>query len=315
MKKSVNHRLAAGVAGVSLLLLAASSGPEPADLAGPEPAAPVTPRDFYNEGTRKLRAGKLKDAESFLQMALAAQVDRVRFPAVFNLGEVRFGQGVEELKKGPAAGPTAARGQAAARMADEAIRGADEALAGNDVRTMVNAYLRGRGVRRELKAATKAVKKAMEVYGTALRKWRRASDDFKSALELNPADADARHNADVVDRCIAKLVDSLHELEQAANAMGDKQEKLAEKMEQLKGRIPAPDMPPGAAGDDEEEEDMPMGPEQGQKEGPTKEGEEMSVSPEQAGWILDGFKLDGERRLPMGDGEPTPPRDRNRPTW
>ena len=75
-------------------------------------------------------------------------------------------------------------------------------------------------------------------------------------------------------------------------------------------------MPPGAAGDDEEEDDdKPKGPKPGDREGPGKEGEEISLSPEQAGWLLEGFKLDNERRLPMGQGQQGEPKDRNRPTW
>ena len=86
-------------------------------------------------------------------------------------------------------------------------------------------------------------------------------------------------------------------------------------MKQLKGRIPAPDMPPGAAGDDEEDEDQPLGPKPGQEEGPAKEGQEMALSPEQAGWLLEGYRLDSERRLPMGGTNPGQPKDRSRPTW
>ena len=39
----------------------------------------------------------------------------------------------------------------------------------------------------------------------------------------------------------------------------------------------------------------------------------MMLSQEQAGWVLEGFKLDSERRLPMGQGPGT--KDRNKPTW
>jgi hypothetical protein len=219
------------------------------------------------------------------------------------------------LKKGPAAKPTAARGQAAIQQADAASHQAEEALAGNDVQVMVAAYLRGRGVRKELKAATEAVRRALKVYGSALSKWERSSGDFKSALELNRADSDARHNAEVLDRCIAKLVDSVLELQQSAKGMGDKKQQLGDLMKQLKGRIPAPDMPPGAAGDDDEDEEQPLGPKPGQEEGPTKEGREMVLSPEQAGWLLDGYRLDSERRLPMGGANPGQPKDRTRPTW
>jgi tetratricopeptide (TPR) repeat protein len=284
-------------------------------FAAADPSPPDTPREYFNAGTRQLNAGKLREAEASLETALASQVQRLQPTALYNVGLVRFRQGVEELKKGPAAKPTAAHGQAAIQQADAALRQAEEALAGNDVQQMVAAYMRGRGARKELKAATEAVRRALKVYGTALSKWERSSGDFKSALELNRADADARHNSEVLDRCIAKLVDSVRELQQAANGMGDKKQQLGDLLKQLKGRIPAPDMPPGAAGDDEEDEEQPLGPKPDQEEGPGKEGREMELTPEQAGWLLDGYKLDSERRLPMGGLTPGQPKDRSRPTW
>jgi hypothetical protein len=97
--------------------------------------------------------------------------------------------------------------------------------------------------------------------------------------------------------------------------MGEKKTELGEKLKQLKGRIPEPDMPPGAAGDDDEEEDNPQGPQPGQQEGSSRDGQETFLTPEQAGWLLDAFKLDAERRLPMGQNGPAEPHDRNRPDW
>lgn len=292
---------------------AASEAPPSPSL--PEPPAPVTPREYANAGTAKLRDGKLREAEALLETALGSQRDWVQPVALYNLGHVRFGQGLEELKKGPAAAPTAARARAVSAAVNQALTGADEALAGNDLRQLIAAYLRGRGVRKELRAATQAVKRALQAHGNALSKWQRASGDFKSTAELEPNAADARHNADVVDRHIAKLVDSLQELQQCANGLGNQSQELGEKLKQLRGRIPEEDMPPGAAGDDEEEEDQPMGPRPGQQEGPSRDGEEMPLSPEQAGWLLEGFRLDGERRLPMGVDQTGEPRTRNRPTW
>jgi hypothetical protein len=152
-----------------------------------------------------------------------------------------------------------------------------------------------------LKAAMTAVKRALDSHGAALSKWQRASGDFHSVLELHPKQAEAEHNAQVVDRCIAKLVDSIRELQEMAAMLGAKKEELQQKMQELKGQIPEPNMPPGADGEDEEEEEKPKGPEPGQEEAPAKpQGEEMTLTPEQAGWLLDGFKLDSERRLPMG---------------
>jgi hypothetical protein len=86
-------------------------------------------------------------------------------------------------------------------------------------------------------------------------------------------------------------------------------------MKQLKGRIPAPDMPPGAAGDEDDDEDMPKGPPPGEKEGESKQGEEMTLSPEQAAWLLNGYKLDSEHRLPMGQENTVQPKDRSGRTW
>src|ERR1035438_9232050 len=274
------------------LLLAVS-----AMAATTEPAPPDTPREFYNAGTRQLAARKLREAEASLESALASQKEQLRTPALYNLGLVRFGQGVEQLKKGPAAKPTIERGQSAAQQADAALRQANEALGGNDLDKMVAAYMRGRGARKELKAATEAVRRALQAHGAVLTRWERASGDFKSAAELNSADSDARNNSEVLDRCIAKLVDSLREMQQCLNGMCDKGKKLGDALKGLKGRIPAPNMPPGAAGDDEDDDDQPFGPQPGQEEGPSKQGQEMTLSPEQAGWLLDAYKLDSERRL------------------
>ena len=115
-------------------------------------------------------------------------------------------------------------------------------------------------------------------------------------------------------RPVAKLIDSLMQMRQAMAMMGAQSKTLGEKMKQLKGRIPASQMPPGAAGDDEEEEEMPNGKDPGQKEGASKSGQEMKLSPEQANWMLEGFKL-GDKRLPMAQGEEGKPKDRARQPW
>ena len=311
--RPLKARFMIGFLTLCLALLAVRATPPVAKA--PEPPPPSTPREFFNAGTQKLQQGKLREAESYFESALSSQLAKLEPPALYNLGHTRFGQGMEELKKGPGAGPTAAHGHAAAQWADAASREANEALQSEDVNKMVAAYMHGRGVRRELKAATKAVKRAMETHGTALAKWQRASGDFKSTVELDHTDKDAEQNAETVDRCIAKLIDTLRELEQIAMALGNKGNELKEKMQALKGKIPAPDMPPGAPGEDEEDEDMPQGPKEGQKEGPTKEGEEMALSPEQAAWLLEGFQLDSERRLPMGQKNTADTNPKNRKPW
>ena len=292
--------------------LAATSSPSNSQ---PPPSAPESPREFYNAGTGKLREGKLREAEALFQTALAAQQPALQPPALFNLGHVRFSQGAEELKKGPSAQAANARAQSALERAGQALANADEALAGTDVQRLVDSYLNGRGARRDLLQATRLVRRALQTYGAALAKWERASGDFKSALELNPADADARANADTVDRAIAKLIDSIQQMQQAMSNMGRKKEELGDKMKQLKGRIPEQDMPPGAPGEDEEEEDQPQGQQPGQQEAPASQGDEIPLPPELAGWLLESFKLDNERRLPMGQQDTAEPKNRNRKPW
>src|SRR5262249_10314 len=88
---------------------------------------PSTPQELFNAGTQKLHPGKLREAEAFLESSLSSQTERLQPLALYNLGHVRFGQGVEELKKGPSGRQVAARGQMAAKMADDANRTADEA--------------------------------------------------------------------------------------------------------------------------------------------------------------------------------------------
>jgi Ca-activated chloride channel homolog len=281
--------------------------------AAPDPP-PETAREFYNVGTRKLAEGKLADAESLFQSALATQDERVRPAALYNLGEVRFAQGVEALNKESSGKSATGRARSALARGTEAIQLGQSALAEKELRQMVSAYLSGRGARKELRGAMKAVLRAMEAHATALLKWRRALGDFRSAAELNPADTNAVQNAKTVERAIAELVDSLREMQQMGQMMKNQSQMLGEVLKQLKGQIPMEDMPPGAPGEDGEE----VLPEslRGQEEAKGEEGQEMEVplSPEEAGRLLDGYRLDGGRRLPMsGRGMGTDKEGKNDP--
>jgi len=283
-------------------------------------AAPTTPREKYNAATRMLAEGKLADAEARFQSVLQAQDEPTREAALYNLGYVRFAQGAEEVKKGPAGRQTIERSRAAIERGQSAIEQAQSALVAEDVQRMVSAYLNGRGARSEFKGAMRAVRKAMETYGATLLKWRRALGDFRSAAELNPADTDAAANARMVEREIARLVDSLREMMQLGMMMGQMSQELKDLMQKLKGQIPMPNMPPGAPGDEEDEDMMPESL-RGQKEESGKEGRELEkpLSPEEAGRLLDGFQREGGKRLPMsgrdlgGDKEGKPDKRPTRP--
>jgi len=262
-----------------------------------------------------LEAKKWREAEAYLETCLMRQDEGLQAAALYNLGHTRFAQGQELLEKAADGKQTAARAQGAAWQGAAAMREADSAMASREVERMVQAYLQGRGARKELKSAIKAVRQALETYGEVLNKWERASGDFKSAAEMKPKDPRAKENADVVDRHIAKLIDEIRAMQQALAAAALMQQQLGEKMKELRGQIPDDAMPPGAPGDGEEEEDMPDGLRPGMEEGPSKSGEEKQISREEAGQILNGFRLDGERRLPMGEGKEAQPKDPNRKTW
>ena len=303
-----------GVLNASALTNATTNAVSPVMVRAPESA-----REFYNLGTQQFRARKLAEAETSFQAALARQEESVQPLALYNAGHVRFAQGGEELKKGPSAKSTTTSGGQATDAATGASQNATEALASEDVQKMVAAYMRGRGAKKELRSALSSVQRAMEAHVKTLLKWRRSLGDFQSAVELNPADTNATHNAQVVERAIAELVDRLRQMQQMAMAGLGAKTRLDDLLEQLKGRIPKPNMPPGAAGDDSEDEPGGMSLEEIRDlvEGASKAGQEMEVplSPEEAGSLLDGFKLGGNRRLPMSDGGKAEPKDRKRRNW
>ena len=255
-----------------------------------------------------------------MEASLARQDTPVQPVTLFNLGYVRFEQGKAELKKSPDVRAASRFSRAADQAGAEAIQNAEDALAGNDIQQMVQAYLAGHGTRREMRAALKAVQSAMEAYGKTLTKWQRALNDFRSAAELNPADTNAMRNAKIAEEGIARLIDSLRQMQQAAASLGQKQQQLGELLKKLRGRIPAEDMPPGAPGPGDEDEDGENGilPEGliGQKESTTGGGREMelNISPEAAAQLLNGIQPDGQL-LPVGEGAEGKRRARSGRNW
>jgi hypothetical protein len=142
-----------------------------------ERPAPINPREFFNAGTQKVRAGQWREAEALLQTAVASQKQNLQPPALYNLGHTRFALGAEELKKSPDGKQTTAKAKSARASAAAATQAVTEALASEDLQKMLEAYQRGRGARREIKAATTAIRRALEVHGHVLTKWQRASGD------------------------------------------------------------------------------------------------------------------------------------------
>jgi hypothetical protein len=270
---------------------------------------PVTARDFYNAGTELLAAKKFNESEQMFLSALAAQDEHVEPPALYNLGQARFADGLAALKKGPSAQSIDAQGREADAEAGSAIQQGQAALAENDLSKLIAAYLAGRGARRDVRLAEAAVRQAMQTYGETLRKWQQADNDFKSAAELNPADTDAARNARIVEQYIARLVDSLRQMQMLGGKLGDKHKQLNELLRQIGGRIPKPNLPPGAPGDKDQDQDGEIRPEdlRGLEEAPRTDnpiGE--ALSRDEAAQILNGIPLDTAQRLIMNE-HPTNP--------
>src|SRR5207244_2091325 len=129
---------------------------------------PATAREFYNEGTRYFAQTNLWRAEYNFERALGVQDERMQPPALYNLGHIRFTEGAEELKKGPPGKKTASVGKAVLDETDDAIKSLDQALgpapapggaadpsSDDTIKQLVASYLKGRGARKDLRAATK----------------------------------------------------------------------------------------------------------------------------------------------------------------
>jgi len=268
-------------------------------------AEPVTGREAYNQGTLKLTDGDLTSAEMLLYSAVIANNDSIQPTALYNLGLARFAIGAEALKDGPDSKAVSRQAVAASTGADQAINEGLTAMQRGEQEALIRAYLRGRGARRQLKDAMKSLQSALDLYGDVLARWRRASGDFHSTVELTPKDADAAHNAEVVDRHIAKLVDSLQQMAMMQEGMSAKLDALGDLLEELKGMVPDQIGDPGPGEDGEE--DWPQGPEPGMEEGRGRDGTEVPISPEDAARLLEAFQLDRDRTLPMGFEETANP--------
>ena len=282
------------------------------------PASPPSdqPRDAYNSGTKELKAGKLTEAEEALETSVAGQQAAIQPIALYNLGCVRVAEGVDLLKKSKDPGGRASKDHVdtMTSFADDSRQAIDAAIASQNEQDMVSAYIRGRGVHREINTATKAVRKALDAKKDILAKWQRAAGDFRSAAELKKTDQDATYNAEVMEKSIAALIDKLDQLQQAAMKMKMAGQQLGQKLAKLKGMMPMPDAPPGGPGDDDDDQDMP-GTHPGEKEGAGKTGEEQKISPEEAQQMLAGYKLGADRKLPLGQESTAKPKDHPGKDW
>lgn len=278
-------------------------------------ARDISPREAYNQGVDALKKGQLREAENWLLRSTAAQRESLQPPALYDLGHVRFRQGEELLKGEQSRQPLIDRGDNANDDGVDATMRANRALKKDQLNDILEAYMSGRPVRKQLRLAHEDVQRALDLYGAVLVRWRRSVGDFRSSDELR-ASEDASFNARVVERHIEELLKHVQELEKQQQQLGGTRAELKEKMAELKKKIPDGILQPGEGEeeDEEEEDGQQPKPEPGmQRAG--EEGEKRGITPELAQQILEALGLKGDRKLPIGGDEQAKPRDRKGKDW
>jgi hypothetical protein len=279
--------------------------------------AEMSPREVYNEGTKSLAKGYLRESESYLLRATNSQREAIQPPALYNLGHVRFQQGRELLKGETERQPLVDRALSANEEGEDAIGNANRALKSDDLTTMYEAYRNGRGTRKELRLANEDVQRALDLYGAVLVRWRRSVGDFRSSDELL-ASVDARDNAAIVQRHIDELLKHMKELEEQKQNMAAMRAELKQKLAELRKKIPDGMFQPGEGEADEEDEEegkQQPKPESGWVDRGGRDGDQRGITPEIAQQILEALGLTGDRKLPLGGEEQTRPRDRKGKDW
>jgi tetratricopeptide (TPR) repeat protein len=281
--------------------------------AAPALAVQRSARELYNDGVGKLGKGELREAETVLREAAAANVDSVQPLALYNLGHVRFQQGVETLKGEGNRQQLLDSSDAACAVAEEAIRRGERVLESEDLQQIIAAYMEARAARKDLRIARDETRRMLDLLGSALARWRRSVGDFHSAAELDSSNRDATFNADVVERKIAELLKFKKKAEEQSEAVADEREKIKETMKKMRGKIPK-DMQRESDDeeDDEEDEEKEKGePKIGEKQ-QQRIGGEREVSPEMARWLKETMK---RRTMSLGtkeEGEGFRPADEQR---
>ena len=315
---------AGSVAGLLLAGLLLSQG-QPAQAADADTdKAPA--RDLYNEGTAKLKAGNLHDAETSLNAAVPVTPDALQPLSLYNLGSVRFRAGQEILKN--ATQPDALKRQVGNNLAGAgaALKAADTALNEGDISDLMAAYQQGRMSNHNLNQLQKNLKGVLETYDKTLARWMRSWGDFKSATELKPGYTNAQFNADVVDRNIAALNEQKKQAEQMQQAVAAMKQALKQKLGALKGKLPGNpgDGSPGGKGDDGDEDDNGKGGDNGDEPGKNGQngqenqgdnGSEQALTPEEAMRMLLSMHTDLTRKYSFGDQQPEPPKKPPTKPW
>ena len=295
------------------IAFAPSFAAETGQNADPDSKQPKGARELYDAGTARLREGRFQEAQDLLRAA-AASNDKVVVPsAVFNLAHARYDAGDQELQRMLNRSQLRDIPGRARFDAQAAAQSAQAALAHDDVEALVQAYRRGAGACKELYAATRAVKESLAQFGRILSTWERASADFRSVNELQPADTDASFNAAIVDRRIAELVDIIKRQQQMLMSCSQADGEVKDGMKQIKKRLPKDkaDQLGEPGNEDDQQPD-----EQGITGYQTVRGPEREpISQEEAAQLLRGIQLDSQRTLPVSDAKGPKPAKRKGGDW
>jgi hypothetical protein len=284
--------------------------------AAPLSAREVSPREAYNQGVEALEKGYLREAENWLLRATAMQRESIQPPALYDLGHIRFRQGQELLKGESSRKPLIDRSESAHEDGVDATMRADRALKKDQLMDILDAYMSGRPIRKQMRLAHEDVQRALDLYGSVLVRWRRSVSDFRSSDELK-SNEDAAFNGRVVERHIEELLKHIQELEEQKQQLGQGRAELKQKMAELKKKIPEGMMQPGE-GEEEEDEEEEQGqpkPESGFQDRAGREGEKRGITPEIAQQILEALGLKGDRKLPIGGDEKTQPNKNKGKDW
>ena len=279
--------------------------------AAPVLASQPGARELYNEGVSRLGKGELRDAEMALRKAAGADVETVQPLALYNLGHVRFRQGEETLKGEGNRQQLLDSSAAAVAVAEEAIRSGGRALESDAVQEIIAAYMEARAARKELRFSRDETSRTMGLIGSALERWRRSVGDFHSALELDAANADAKINAEVVERKIEELLKFKKQMEEQSEQVAGEREKIKEMMKKMRGKIPKEMQRESDEEEDDDDEEEKKDPQVGEKQ-QQRIGSDREVSPDMARWLKETMK---RRTMSLGtkqEGEGFTPTEEHR---
>ena len=303
--------LAAGLLLLPASLRAADTGDAPAP----------SPRELFNQGTKKLQAKNLREAEAALDAAAGSNDESVQAPALYNLGWVRFRAGEELLKGAPKPGDLGKQVNPALQFAQNAIHTADAALNKDDLNDILNAYQAGRLNSQNLRQIQAGVKNAQDTTAKVMARWLRAWGDFKSAAELHPHYAPAEANAAIVDQNLQVLKQQQEQLAALQQALGAMRQQLKDRLKALKQKMPG-NTPgegnPGKGGDDGEDDDGGTQPKDRQGDGSENPdqnaGQGMALSADEAMQLLSSLHSDLDRKISATD-TPSEPKKRSGRIW